>query len=133
MFKARFALLKRADTLTGTDRARLDAIFDAHPRLEAAWQALQQLRGLYDADDHQGALQAPNRFSDLYQTGQLPEFHDIANTLTEWSDEILNRHHTGRPSNGRTEGTNNLLQVLRRTAHGFTNPHNFQARGLLIT
>ena len=29
--------------------------------------------------------------------------------------------------------TNNLFQVLRRTAHGFTNPTNFQARGLLIT
>ena len=27
-------------------------------------------------------------------------------------------------SNGRIEGTNNLLQVLRRTAQGFTNPHN---------
>ena len=31
---------------------------------------------------------------------------------------------------------NNLLQVLRRTAHGFTNPTNptnFEARGLLVT
>ena len=26
-------------------------------------------------------------------------------------------------------GTNNLLQVLRRVAHGFTNPDNFAARG----
>ena len=39
----------------------------------------------------------------------------------------------GRPSNGRIEGTNNLLQVLRRVAHGFTNPDNFAARGLLVT
>ncbi|MDE0215315.1 MAG: hypothetical protein OXN79_01910, partial [bacterium] len=38
-----------------------------------------------------------------YQTGQLPEFHDIVNTLIERSDEILNWHHTGRPSNGRIE------------------------------
>ncbi|MCP4380876.1 MAG: transposase, partial [Hyphomicrobiales bacterium] len=38
-----------------------------------------------------------------------------------------------RPSNGRIEGTNNLLQVLRRVAHGFTNPDNFAARGLLLT
>ena len=28
---------------------------------------------------------------------------------------------------------NNLLQVLRRTAHGFTNPTNFEARGILVT
>ena len=36
-------------------------------------------------------------------------------------------------SDGRIEGINNLLQVLRRTAHGFTNPTNFQARGRLVT
>ena len=46
---------------------------------------------------------------------------------------LLRRADSGRASNGRIEGTNNLLQVLRRTAHGFTNPTNFQARGLLIT
>ena len=37
------------------------------------------------------------------------------------------------PSNGRIEGTNNLLQVLRRRAHGFTNHANFEARGILVT
>ena len=47
--------------------------------------------------------------------------------------QILAWHTAGRPSNGRIEGTNNLLQVLRRTARGFTNPHNFVARALLVT
>ena len=41
-------------------------------------------------------------------------------------------HRCGRPSNGRLEGANNLLQVLRRVAHGFTNPNNYAARGLLL-
>jgi len=133
VFGARFALLKRADALTDTDRARLDALFGARPRLKAGWQALQELRGLYDADDHHGALQALDRFCDLYQTGELPEFHDSVNTSIEWADGILSWHHAQRPSNGRIEGTNTLLQVLRRTACGFTNPHNFRTRGLLIT
>ena len=74
-----------------------------------------------------------DRFTDLYATGQLTEFHDIVNTIIAWSDEILAWHDTSRPSNGRIEGTNNLLQVLRRVAHGFTNAHNFAARGLLLT
>ena len=123
----------RGDTLTGADQARLDALFDTHPRLKAAWQALQELHGLYLANDHQGALDALGRFCDLYQTGELPEYHDTVDTFIAWSDEILAWHHTDRASNGRIEGTNNLLQVLRRTAHGFTNPANFEARGLLIT
>ena len=133
VFGARFALLRRGDTLTDADQARLEALFDAHPRLRSGWQALQQLHGLYTAADHNGALEALGRFCDLYETAELPEFHDIVDTIIAWSDEIFAWHHTNRASNGRIEGTNNLLQVLRRTAHGFTNPANFQARGILIT
>ena len=108
------------------------AFFDAHPRLKAGWDALQQLHGLYLADDCDGALEALDRFCDLYATGDIPEFHDIVDAIIAWSDEILAWHHTRRVSNGRIEGTDNLLQVLRRTAHGFTNPDNFAARGILI-
>ena len=133
VFCARFLLARRADTLTDTDQARLDQLFDAHPRLKTGWQALQELHGLYLAENHDGALEALDRFGDLYKTGELPEFANIVDTIINWSDEILAWHHTGRPSNGRIEGTNNLLQTLRRTAHGFTNPTNYEARGLLIT
>ncbi len=62
VFKARFALLRRGDTLTDADRARLDELFDAHPRLRAGRQALQELHGLYTADDHDGAPEALGRF-----------------------------------------------------------------------
>ena len=104
VFKARFALLRRGDTLTDADRARLDKLFDAHPRLRAGWQALQELHGLYTADDYDGALEALGRFCDLYQTGELPEYHDTVDTFIAWSDEILNWHCAGRPSNGRIRG-----------------------------
>ena len=133
VFRARFLLMRRGDQLNDSDQARLDALFDAHPRLQAGWQALQELHGLYLAADHDGALEVLGRFCDLYETGELPEFRDIVDTIIAWSDEILAYHCTSRASNGRIEGTNNLLQVLRRTAHGFTNPTNFQARGILIT
>ena len=112
---------------------RLDALFDAHPRLRAGWQALQELHGLYLADDYDGALKSLGRFCDLYETGELPEYHDTVDTIIAWTDEILAWHHSDRASNGRIEGTNNLLQVLKRTAHGFTNPRNFEARGILVT
>ena len=105
MFRARFKLLRRGDTLTDADRARLDALFDAHPRLRAGWQALQELHGLYLADDYDGALDALGRFCDLYETGELPEYYDTVDTIIAWSDEILAWHHSDRASNGRIEGT----------------------------
>ena len=90
------------------------------------------LYGLYQANDLQGALDALQRFADLYETGQISEYHNTVDTILNWSDEILNWHHSRR-SNGPLEGTNNLIQTLRRTAHGFTNPQNYAARGLLLT
>ena len=132
LFRARFCLLKRNDHLTAADRKRLDRLFAAHPRLQVAWDALQELYGLYQANDLQGALEALDRFADLYETGQIPEYHNTVDTILNWADEILNWHHSRR-SNGPLEGTNNLIQTLRRTAHGFTNPQNYAARGLLLT
>ena len=76
-------------------------------------------------------LEALERYSNLYQTGQIPEYHSIVDTILNWSEEILAWHHNRR-SNGPLEGINNLTQTLRRTAHGFTNPHNYAARGLLL-
>ena len=49
LFRARFALLQRADHLNKHDQARLNQLFDTHPRLRAGWQALQELHGLYQA------------------------------------------------------------------------------------
>ena len=104
VFRARFLLMRRGDTLTDTDQARLDKLFDAHPRLKTGWQALQELHGLYLAENHDGALEALDRFGDLYKTGELPEFANIVDTIINWSDEILAWHHTRRPSIGRIEG-----------------------------
>lgn len=133
VFRARFLLMRRPDTLDAAERERLDALFDAHPRLKAAWEALGELHGLYLATDRKGALEALDRFADIYGTGDIPEFSDVVDTFLAWHPQILDWHHTGRPSNGRIEGTNNLLQVLRRRAHGFTNHTNFEARGILVT
>jgi transposase len=53
--------------------------------------------------------------------------------LLEWGDEIVAFHESGRVTNGRIEGTNNRLGVLKRVAYGFVNVTNFAARALLIT
>ena len=133
VFGARFVLMRRPDKLDADQRSRLDKLFAAHPRLKAAWDALSELHNLYLAEDRKGALEALDRFADIYGTGQIPEFSDVVDTFLAWHEETLGWHRAGRPSNGRIEGTNNLLQVLRRKAHGFTNYTNFEARGILLT
>ena len=133
LFRARFTLLRRADHLSDAHQKHLDRLFDAHPRLRTAWDALQELYQLYEADDLDQANEALGRFADLYATGQIPEYHDIVDTIIAWGAQILAYHSSRRASNGPIEGINNLLQVLRRVAHGFTNYDNYAARGLLVT
>ena len=52
---ALLSVLRRADHLTDAHQAHLDRLFDAHPRLRTAWEALQELYQLYKADDLDGA------------------------------------------------------------------------------
>ena len=54
-------------------------------------------------------------------------------TIISWGEEILAYHTTKRVSNGPIEGMNNLLQVLRLVAHGFTATDHDAARGILVT
>ena len=58
-------------------------------------------------------MAALDRFADIYSTGLIPEFSDTVDTFLAWHNQILGWHHAGRPSNGRIDRTNNLLQVLR--------------------
>ncbi len=93
---------------------------------------LQELHGLYLAEDEEAATAALDRFSLLYADDPLPEFYKVVDTLLHWAPEIFNFHRGGRISNGRMEGTNNKLGVLKRMAFGFVNAANFEARGLLL-
>ena len=133
LFRARFTLLRRADHLSDAHQEHLDRLFDAHPRLRTAWDALQELYRIYEADDLDQANAALGRFADLYATGQIPEYRGIVDTIIAWGAQILAYHPSRRATNGPLEGTNNLLQILRRVAHGFTNYDNYAARGLLVT
>ena len=108
VFRARFTLLRRADHLTDAHQKHLDRLFDAHPRLRTDRDALQELYQLYEAEDLDGANQALGRFADLYATGQIPEYHNIVDTIIAWGAEILAYHTTRGATNGPIEGINNL-------------------------
>ena len=70
----------------------------------------------------------------IYQQAPLIEFDKLVRTLLEWGDEIFAFHDTGdRATNGRIEGTNGKLSVLKRVAYGFVNISNFAARAILLT
>ena len=49
-------------------------------------------RSHWPLTDHHGALEALGRFCDLYETGELPEYHDTVDTfIASWTQETRYR------------------------------------------
>lgn len=133
VFRSRYLQLTRLDHLQAHRIEALGRVLAGRPELEAAWRMLQHLYGIHLAADTDDANQALGAFIDTYQHHPLAEFEKLTETLLEWGDEIFAFHDTDRASNGRIEGTNNKLGVLKRVAYGFVNVTNFAARALLLT
>ncbi len=133
IFRSRYLQLMRYDRLDDLQAARLGTVLADHPDLERAWRMLQHLYGIYLADNDHDANQALGAFLELWAERELAEFLPTVDALVDWADEIFNFHDAGRITNGRLEGTNNKLGVLKRIAYGFVNIHNFAARAILIT
>lgn len=123
--------LARPDHLSSEQRRTLDRLFVSHLELWHAWRLLQKLHGIYLADDERAAVDALNDFSTCLAEFPVPEFDHVLKTLIKWAPEILAFHRSGRATNGRLEGLNNKLGVLKRIAYGFTNSSNFASRALL--
>jgi transposase len=133
IFRSRYLQLTRADHLSDDQIVKLGEVLAGRPQLEAAWRMLQHLYGIHVATNDDDANQALAAFIETYQDHPLLEFENLCATLLEWGDEIFAFHETDRVSNGRIEGTNNKLGVLKRSAYGFVNVNNFSARALLLT
>ena len=114
-------------------RAALGRVLNGRPELVAAWRMLQHLYGVHLAPDPDQANPALAAFIEIWQETPIIEFDRLVETLLEWGDEIFAFHDTNRVTNGRLEGTNNRLGVLKRVAYGLTNVTNFAARALLQT
>jgi len=133
IFRSRYLQLARFDRLDPYQVAALGKVLSGRPELEAAWRMLQHLYGIHVAETVEAANQALGAFIDAYREHPLAEFDKLTETLLVWGEEIFAFHRTGRVTNGRIEGTNNKIGVLKRVAYGFTNVGNLAARALLIT
>lgn len=131
IFRTRYLQLARADHLSSEQFGRLSLALAEDPELWRAWQLLQQLYEIYDAEDEADAARRIEAFVRAWDQTPIPEFRSVLKALADWLPEILAFHRCGRVTNGRLEGQNNKLGVLKRIAYGFVNADNFAARAVL--
>jgi len=133
VFRSRYLQLRREDRLDDQARERLEQVLSDHPELAHAWVLYQHLHRIYLAEGDEEANQALGEFITAYSDRSLPEFEKVISALIDWGDEIFAYHNADRITNGRLEGTNAKLGVLKRIAYGFVSADNFAHRALLLT
>jgi hypothetical protein len=127
--QVRYLQLTRFDHLSFDQLARPE-VLGQDPDLYHAWKLLQTLYDVYEAEDEEGARERIEAFVHRRARYPVPESKTVLKVRAQWSPETLAFHRCERITNGRLEGQNNKLGVLKRIAYGFVNADNFAALGM---
>ena len=133
VFRARFALLRRGDTLTDTDRARLDKLFDAHPASKPAGRPCRSST----ASTPPTTMTAPSTPSGGSATSTRPATCPSTTTPSTRSSPGPTRSSTGTvpaaPPTAESRAPTTCSKSCDAPPTASPNPRNFEARGILVT
>ena len=125
--KSRKLLLKKDGKLSPEERVAVEALLSHSEDLSRAWLLKEDFYRFLQSKDSDEAKKKLDQFCYSAKKLQLPEFEPLLKTLKNWEPYILNSFDCPY-SNGFTEGTNNLIKVLKRVTYGMPNFRNFRAR-----
>ena len=114
---SRWALLKAPESLRPEERIRLAEVADLNWRVYRGYLLKEELRTLYSC----GPRAAPRHLAQWLawaSRSKLRPFVKLARTVRKYRDGILAAITLG-VSNGRLEGLNNKIGVLKHRAYGF--------------
>jgi transposase len=126
---SRFALWKNPENLTPNQKAKLQWIVTADPRLYRAYLLKEALRLIFQMPTDQ-ASEALDRWLSWARRCRIPAFVDLAQTIAVYKTRILAsiEHHL---SNGLVESVNTKIRLLTRIAFGFHSANALIAMAML--
>ena len=114
---ARWSLLRAKESQTAQDQLRLSEVAALNKPVYRAYLLKEELRALYSCP-----MEAAESHLDAWLSwasrSQLDPFIRVARTLRTYRDGVLAAIRLGL-SNGRLEGINNKVGVIKRRAYGF--------------
>jgi transposase len=127
--KARWALWKNPENLTGHQQARLAWIAKTDPRLYRGYLLKEGLRVVFQVKGEAGK-QALDAWISWARRSRLPTFVELQRKIVKHLDSIHNSLDHGL-SNALVESTNTKIRLLTRVAFGFRNPEALIALAML--
>ncbi len=127
--RARYALWKNPENLTGNQQAKLAWIHKTQPLLSRAWLLKEGLRTALKLDGKEGKY-ALGRWLSWAARCRIPEFVELGRKVRRHLPSIHATldHHL---SNGLVESVNTKIRVITRMAFGFRNPAALIALAML--
>lgn len=126
---ARWALLKRPETLTDEQSATLRRLRRHGGGVWRAYSLKEAFRAIFDGDlDPADVAALIDRWISKASRSRLAPFVKAAKTIRKFRDGILAAIRLGI-NNGRAEGLNNVVRLITRRAYGF---HSAQAALALV-
>lgn len=120
---------KRKEKLSDEQKNKIEAAINASPLLKTAYEFKEDFMSWYDQPKRRSfAEDELDVLNDRLE--KIKHMRRFKWALINWHDEILNYFATGY-TNAYTEGLNNRLKVIRRTAFGYRNFGHYRARVLL--
>jgi transposase len=131
--KLKWILYKQYHTLSDTQLDDLDLAFRDCPELEKLYHARERFHHILDNNNSvEKALIAIQSWINELETKGIKTFDGFIKTLTKTKKYVAN-YVINCLSNAVTEGLNNLIRSVRRTAFGMTNFQNLKLRVLAIS
>jgi transposase len=121
---------ERLDEKGNTKLENLLEAGDPKGEVRMAWHAKETLRGLYDQPVDDAAVYLDDLIDSLTEPAMSSELRQLGRTLRTWRTEIC-AWHQAQVTNGPTEATNNLIEVIKRIGFGFRRFRNYRLRVLL--
>jgi transposase len=117
-------ILKNGESLTPEEKELLEIILKCSPRLRNAYLLKEEFRQIYETHQPPEVAKASleawlGKASKIYS--------DIITTVKDHFDGICNYFYD-RTTNGKMEGINNKIKVIKRQAYGFTNFEHLSMR-----
>lgn len=124
---SKYVLLKNREDLTETEKTKLKEIDDNFPRLKRMYGEKERIRKIYEmAKNWEEGLEEIGKW--LNKAKDL--FPKSSKTIRNWIGEIVS-YFDNRTTQGRVEGINNKIKLVKRLAYGLRNFNNFCVRVFL--
>lgn len=120
-------IAKSIHKLTSEEYKKIKPYLDEYLELKCFWKIIHQLRKVYWQKDYMKARSQLRYVIWLLEQNGISEMEDLAKTLRNWFNEILN-YHISKTTNAYTEGVHTRFELIKRHHFGIRNLERFSKR-----